>query len=281
MSNRYIQVNKGGRNAHLRLPVLLGVALVLLFGFGGYKLFNLLSEKKVGADDENIRIGVVLSPQDISIKGDSLSGLQVELIKLLPKMDKDYKIVPYTSHAESLDDLKSNRLDILATSYLTMLDSSEDFIYTRPVYSSSYVLMRHIPDGDNISPFTLDSLRGKEISVPSGFPAMEVLISHLSQESIPDLQIRQTEESQEKLIRSVSEGVLAYVICEKNIAGSYAEKLPNLAIDTDVSFLLKHTWVLNTGQEKLKANLDSVISLAYTKGTWTEVVQRYGMLPTL
>ncbi|MDO4789715.1 MAG: transporter substrate-binding domain-containing protein [Porphyromonas sp.] len=281
MSNRYIQVNKGGRNAHLRLPILLGVALILLFGFGGYRLFSLLSEKKADSDDENIRIGVILSPQDISIKGDSLSGLQVELIKILPKMDRDYKIVPYTSHAESLEDLKNNRLDVLATSYLTMLDSSEDFIYTRPVYSTSYVLVRHIQDGDNISSFTLDSLRGKEITVSNGFPAMEVLISHLSQESIPDLQIRQTEESQEKLIRLVSEGTLAYVICEKSIAGSYAEKLPNLAIDTDVSFLLKHTWVLNAGQEELKANLDSVISLAYAKGTWTEVVQRYGMLPTL
>lgn len=260
------------KSRYLRLPILIGIIVLFLVAIAVYMMLkiNQMTQEK---EHDKIYVGVVLSPQAIKISEEKLSGLQVDLIRLLPPLQKPYEIIPYSSEAKAVEELKEGKLDLLANSNLYSLNSGEDLYASSPLYDSSYVLIRK----KSKSPFSYDSLRYKEIALPAYSSDMDMIIRHLSEESIPELKIKRTDYTQEEIIQKVASEEIDYAICERELAKSYAEKLASLDTETQLSFELHHSWLISDKNKQMRKQIDSVLTIATQKPEWEQTLKKYGL----
>lgn len=272
--NKYLKSEK----KLVLLFLILGISfLIIIFVFWGRS--NFIARGNEG--NVQIKIGIILSPQSIKVSNDSLKGLQIELIGLLPEINGPFLIEPYTSEEVAWDDVKEGKIDMLAIPSLQSLTRDSGVLYTQPIYDTSYVLLRYFPDDKTRSEeeFSLQDLRGESISIPSHSYAMRTIIQHLAQESIPGLQVNELEISQEQLVLKVSDGEINFAMCEKELAKEYMKRLPNIKADVDMSFVLHHGWVLKPSDYNFKQEMDSIIDIAQKNPTWNKTLEKYNMKP--
>jgi membrane-bound lytic murein transglycosylase MltF len=203
---------------------------------------------------------------------DTLAGFNYQLIEAFAH-DRGLKadIHPIMSEAERLKGLKNGTYDLIACDLQVNSELKDSLLLSRPLLLTRQVLVQR-KQGTPKAPYIksqLDLAR-RTLNVPQGSPSI-LRIRNLSNEIGDTIFVREVKKyGSEQLIYMVAHGDIDYAVCDENIARTYASRLPNIDIQTAISFTQFYSWGTNKHSAALMNELNRWLD-RYTK---TEAYKR-------
>lgn len=258
--------------------ILLGVTAVVI----GSIFFPKNVERKHPRDyNEIIRSGtlrVVTEYNSISffVDGDSLDGFHYELIRRFAH-DKGLKveIIPEMSFEKRIRGLEKGTYDIIANSTLVTAESKDSILFTHPLVLNKQVLVQRKPthEGDTTYIHSQLDLAHRTLHVIKGSPAI-LRIHNLGNEIGDTIYIKEIEKyGSEQLLAMVAHGDIDYAICDESIAQASIDSLPQLDIQTDISFTQFYAWGVSKHSPVLLDSLNAWLD-SFTKSEEYHRIQR-------
>lgn len=198
--------------------------------------------------------------------GDTVTGFHYEVLKAFAH-SKGLKteITPEMSFSQRLAGVQTGRFDILANSTVVTSESKDSLLFTHPIILNKQVLVQRKPAGENDSLYIHNQLElaRKTLHVVKDSPAI-LRIHNLSNEIGDTIYINEIDKyGQEQLLAMVAHGDIDYAVCDESIAKASAGDLPQLDMETAVSFSQFYSWGVSKHSpvllDSLNAWLDSYI----------------------
>lgn len=179
------------------------------------------------------------------VQEDTIYGLHYELLNAFAKA-KGLKaeITPEMSIEKRGEGLMDGTYDILANNVLISSDRKDSLLFTHPILLSRQVLVQRKPADENDSTFikSLLELANKTVHIVKGSPSI-FRLQNLSNEIGDTIYIKEIERyGQEQLLAMVANKDIDYAICDESIALSAVHNLPELDIETAISFTQFYSW---------------------------------------
>lgn len=212
------------------------------------------------------------------ISGDSVAGFQYEMMKAL---EDDWNVEVNIFLENSLDDnlkgLQSQKYDLVARNIAVNSELRELFYFTEPITLNKLVLIQRKAEyNDSIEPVRqhLD-LAKKSIYVPEDSPSI-LRLTNLSHE-IGDtiFIIKDSTYETEQLVMMVASGNIDFTVSDERTALRLSETLPEIDIETDISFTQLESWVLRRGSNNLLDSLNSWINTFKNSNRFIEIYNKY------
>lgn len=207
------------------------------------------------AGGDSINVAIHYSPMSMYRYGDSLGGLNYELLRILSgEFGDNFKYYPISSAAEGLEALERGEYDLLVADIPMTSALKKRFIFTTPVYTDHQVLVSRDTTVNN--PL---ALAGKEVWVIGGTPAVERL-ENLSREIGDSIDIRTTTEyTAEQLVILTAKGNIPRAVVNEDVAKKIQIDYPQIKLSTHISFSQFQSWLINKDQQQLAEKLDTQI----------------------
>jgi membrane-bound lytic murein transglycosylase MltF len=194
------------------------------------------------------------------VSGDTVQGFQYEMINALMKAwDIHINIFLENNLQDNLNGLQEGRYDLVARSIPVNSELKDSFNFTEPLILNKLVLVqRKSQFNDSTQPLRQHlELAKKTIHVSEGSPSI-LRLNNLSHE-IGDtiFVIENLTYEAEQLVMMVASGEIEYTVCDEKVAIQLSEKLPEIDIETDISFTQIESWAVRIDSPIL---LDSVNS---------------------
>lgn len=208
------------------------------------------------------------------ISGDTVKGFQYELLRQLEK-DWGIKVNIFLENSldENLAGLKTKKYDIVARNIPINSVLRKNFAFTESIILNKQVLIQRKPEFNNNKGLIrshLDLVR-KTIHVPKDSPAI-LRLKNLSHEIGDTIYVVEDPKYEaEQLVNQVASGEIDYTICSEKVANQLAHKLPEIDIETDISFTQLESWAVRGNAVDL---LDSI-------NDWFIKIQHNGMFKKL
>ncbi len=178
------------------------------------------------------------------VTNDTISGFHYELFNAFAN-DKGLKadIVPVMSFDERLRGLANGRFDVIAYSIAGTSELKDSLLLTAPILLNKQVLVqRKATEGDSLYIRSQLDLAGRTLHVVKGSPSI-LRIRNLSNEIGDTIYIQEIEKyGSEQLIALVAHGDINYAVCDEATARAAADSLPQIDINTDISFTQFYSW---------------------------------------
>ena len=176
---------------------------------------------------------------------DTISGLHYELLQAFAK-EKGLKveIKPEMSMEKRIAGLENGEYNILANNVLVSSDRKDSLLFTHPLLLSKQVLVQRKQNSENDTNYIHNHLElsNKTLHVVKGSPSV-YRIRNLSNEIGDTIYIKEVDKyGMEQLLVMVSYGEIDYAVCDENIAQASINELPNLDIETNISFTQFYSW---------------------------------------
>ena len=213
--------------------------------------------------DGTLRAATEYNSISFYVDGDTLSGFHYELIEAFAR-DHGLKvaITPEMSFNERLEGLADGKFDVIAYGILVTSELKDSLLLTSPIVLNRQVLVQRktaSPDDSLFIKSQLD-LAGKTLNVVKGSPSI-LRIRNLGNEIGDTIYIKEIEKyGSEQLIALVAHGDIDYAVCDESIARAAADSLPQIDINTAISFTQFYSWGVS---KRSPALLDSL-------NTWLE-----------
>lgn len=179
------------------------------------------------------------------VDGDTLSGFHYELIEAFARdHGLQVAITPEMSFNERLEGLANGRFDVIAYGILATSELKDSLLLTSPIVLNRQVLVQRKTDSPDDSLFIKSQLdlAGKTLNVVEGSPSI-LRIRNLGNEIGDTIYIKEVEKyGSEQLIALVAHGDIDYAVCEESIARAAADSLPQIDINTAISFTQFYSW---------------------------------------
>lgn len=208
--------------------------------------FQLRDIREIEQED-TLRIVTDYTPLSYYVSGDTISGFDYELAKLIAKRSGlQVKVYPEVSLSKSVEGLEKNRYDIIGRPIPVTTDSKEYFLFTDPILLNKQVLVqRNAEYNDGKEPIRnqLD-LAQKHLYIISDAPT-RLRIMNLAHEIGDTIYVN--EEStygDEQLIIMVAKGEIEFAVCDETIAREMSKHYPEIDFNTDISFTQFQSWAL-------------------------------------
>ena len=254
-------ISKKRLSIYVILLVIVVVAMIMLR--------NSLTRKAnyIGVTDYNeiIEKGVMNVVTDYNtigyfVSGDTVEGFQYEMINVLTKeWGIHINIFLENNLQDNLTGLLEGKYDLVARSIPVNSELKGRFSFTEPLILNKLVLVqRKSQFNDSIQPLRQHlELAKKTIHVAEGSPSI-LRLNNLSHE-IGDtiLVIENPTYEAEQLVMMVASGEIEYTVCDEKLAMQLSEELPEIDIETDISFTQIESWAVRIDSPLL---LDSVNS---------------------
>lgn len=260
--------------------ILLAVVLVAMF-----QLFQFNKEKPVLSRDypeikkEGIlRIVTEYNQSGYYVAGDTIEGFQYELSQAIAKLSGlEVQTHLEMSLAESFRELSDNTCDVIARNIPITSDIKENYLFTEPIVLNKQVLVQRTEEANNgIQPIRnqLD-LAQKTLYIPKDSPA-RLRLQNLAHEIGDTIYVEEDElYSSEQLAIMVAKGDIDYAVCDLQIAKISKENLPEIDIDTDISFTQLQSWAVRKDSPILLDSLNSWLSQIKESGLYKQIYKRY------
>ena len=214
-----------------------------------------------------LRVATEYNSISFFIQGDTCSGFHYELIQAFAQ-SKGLKtsITPLMSIEERLKGLSEGVYDLIATNIQVTNELKDSLLLTTPIVRNKQVLVQRKKQGDKDSTFIDNQLQLAKhtVHVVKGSPSM-MRIQNLSEEIGDTIFIKEIEKyGPEQLISMVAHGDIDYAVCEESIAKIMADSLPQIDIQTPISFTQFYAWAVS---KQSPALLDSL-------NTWLDGFQK-------
>ncbi len=213
-------------------------------------------------------------------------GFEYELLKRLGKsLGKEIEIKVIKSIKEMIDKLNNGEGDLIAMNLTVTKERRKKLDFTKPLNTTRQVLVQRKPK--NWRNLTQDKINKLLIRDPIELEGKTVYVRHssayltrlknLSDEIGSDINIIEADDSlsTEDLILKVSKGEIDYTISDENIASLDQSYLPNIDIETKVSFSQKIAWAVNKGDSTLLNKLNIWIDSLKKSKDFYVIYNRY------
>ena len=194
------------------------------------------------------------------VDSDTISGFHYEAFA----RDKglEAKVTPVMSFNERLKGLEDGRYDVIAYGILATSELKDSLLLTSPIILSKQVLVQRKATSEEDSLFIKSQLdlAGKTLHVVKGSPSI-LRIRNLSNEIGDTIYIDEIEKyGSEQLIALVAHGDIDYAVCDESIARSAVDSLPQLDINTAISFTQFYSWGVSKQSPVLLDSLNAWLS---------------------
>ncbi|MBQ8442837.1 MAG: transporter substrate-binding domain-containing protein [Bacteroides sp.] len=211
-------------------------------------------------------------------KEDTVDGLHYELLQAFAK-EKGLaaEITPEMSIEKRMEGLKNGTFDILANNVLISSDRTDSMLYTHPILTSRQLLIQRKAKDENDSTHisSLLELANKTVHVVEGSPSI-YRIQHLSNEIGDTIYIKEIEKyGQEQLLAMVANGDIDYAICDEGIARKAINDLPQLDIDTAISFSQFYSWGVYHNNTELLDSLNAWLDRYKQTPDFQKLMKKY------
>ncbi len=178
------------------------------------------------------------------VKGDTITGFHYELFNAFAR-DKGLKaeITPLMSFDERLRKLENGTFDVIAYGILATSELKDSLLLTTPILLNKQVLVqRKASKEDSLYINSQIDLGGRTLHVVKGSPSI-LRIRNLSNEIGDTIYIQEVEKyGSEQLIALVAHGDIDYAVCDESIAREAVKTIPNIDINTGISFSQFNSW---------------------------------------
>lgn len=181
------------------------------------------------------------------ISGDSIRGFQVEMMQALEKeWGIKVELLLENRLKESLEGLWEQQYDLVARNIPVNIALKDSFAFTRPITLNKQVLVqRKAAYNNGIEPIRRHlNLAKKTIVLPAGSPAI-LRLNNLSHEIGDTILIREEPLYEtEQLVMLVASGNIDFTVCDEKVAERLSETIPEIDIETDISFTQLESWAV-------------------------------------
>lgn len=212
------------------------------------------------------------------VDGDTVSGFHYELIEAFAR-DKGLKaeINPLMSFEERLKGLSEGQYDVIAYGILATSELKDSLLLTSPIVLNKQVLVQRKEKGENDSLYIksqLDLAR-RTVHVVKGSPSI-LRIRNLGNEIGDTIYIEEIEKyGDEQLIALVAHGDIDYAVCDESIAEAAADSLPQIDINTAISFTQFYSWAVSKHSPALLDSLNTWLDKFQQEKEYRKIYQKY------
>jgi membrane-bound lytic murein transglycosylase MltF len=258
----------------------LPVVVLIMMGV----LFHIQSGKMLHRDYPEIKQEGILrmvTEYDMSgyfVSGDSIKGFQYELSKEIAKLSGLEVLIDLEMSLEkSFEGLLSKKYDIVARNIPTTSELKEHYAFTDPIVLNRQVLVqRSSAYNHGINPLRNHlELAGKTLYISEGSPVM-LRLQNLQHEIGDTIHVVEKPlYSSEQLIIMVAKGDIDFTVCDLHVAQNSQKRLPEIDIDTDISFTQLQSWVLRKNSPALLDSLNHWLNILRDNGQFDKIYQKY------
>lgn len=225
-----------------------------------------------------LRVATEYNSISFYVDGDTVSGFNYELIQAFAH-DKGLKteITPEMSFDERLKGLSKGRYDVIAYGILATSEFKDSLLLTSPIILNKQVLVQRKEVGENDSLYIKNQLdlAGRTLHVVKGSPSI-LRIRNLGNEIGDTIYIKEIEKyGPEQLIFMVAHGDIDYVVCDESIAEAVVDSLPQIDINTDISFTQFYSWAISKQSPVLLDSLNTWLDKFQKGKEYQEIYRKY------
>lgn len=212
------------------------------------------------------------------VDGDTISGFHYELIEAFAR-DKGLKaeIMPFMSFEERLKGLAEGRFDVIAFSILATSELKDSLLLTTPIVLNKQVLVQRKETEENDSLYIRSQLdlAQRTLHVVKGSPSI-LRIRNLGNEIGDTIYIKEIEKyGPEQLISLVAHGDIDYTVCDESIARAVADSLPQIDINTAISFTQFYSWAVSKQSPVLLDSLNTWLDKFQKEKEYQKLYKKY------
>lgn len=258
------------------------IVLALLFSLRNCEK----KEKPVGhprdyaaiAKEGILRVATEYNSISFYVDGDTVSGFHYELIEAFAR-DKGLKVEvnPLMSFEDRLKGLSEGQYDIIAYGILATSELKDSLLLTSPIVLNKQVLVQRKENTENDSLYIrsqLDLAR-RTLHVVKGSPSI-LRIRNLGNEIGDTIYIQEIEKyGDEQLIALVAHGDIDYAVCDESIAEAVADSLPQIDINTAISFTQFYSWAVSKQSPALLDSLNTWLDKFQKEKEYRKIYQKY------
>ena len=259
--------------------ILLVCILIVMFRLWPYKKEPVAPRDYPEIKEEGIlRMVTEYNQSGYYIAGDTIEGFQYELSQAIAALSGlEVQTQLEMSLAESFRELSDNQCDVIARNIPITSEIKENYLFTEPIVFNKQVLVHRTKEANNgIQPIRnqLD-LAQKTLYIPKNSPAL-LRLQNLAHEIGDTIYVKEDElYSSEQLAIMVAKGDINYAVCDQQIARLSKENLPEIDIDTDISFTQLQSWAVRKDSPILLDSLNSWLSQIKKSGLYDQIYKRY------
>lgn len=190
---------------------------------------------------DTLDIAIEISPLGYNISGDTITGLDYEIIRHIAEQYRPVRLHPFAPLEYAITGLQNRTFDIIISSLQSTTQLKTQLDVTTPVYIDRYVLITNAK-GDTT--LTATALAGDTVYIPKGSPVRQSLIN-LSREIGDTIYIDQTKAlTTEHLILLTAAGKVPCAIVAQGEALAAAQRDPRIHICAPVTFNQFQVWAV-------------------------------------
>ncbi|MDR1937512.1 MAG: transporter substrate-binding domain-containing protein [Tannerellaceae bacterium] len=225
-----------------------------------------------------LRIITEYNPSGYYISGDTTEGFQYELSRAIAEISGlEVHTQLEMSLTESFRALEANECDVIAQNIPVTSEMKEGYLFTDPIVMNKQVLVQRTSEANKgIKPIRnhLD-LGRKTIYIPKDSPAL-LRLKHLEFEIGDSVYIVEEDTySAEQLVIMVAKGDMDYAVCDRQVACTLKKELPEIDLDTDISFTQLQAWALRKNAPILADSLNHWLNQIRENGLFDKIYKRY------
>ena len=248
--------------------ILLVCVLIVMFRLWPYKKAPVAPRDYPEIKAEGIlRMVTEYNQSGYYIAGDTIEGFQYELSQAIAALSGlEVQTQLEMSLAESFKELSDNQCDVIARNIPINSEIKENYLFTEPIVFNKQVLVQRTEESNNgIKPIRnqLD-LAQKTLYIPKNSPAL-LRLQNLAHEIGDTIYVKE----------DVAKGDIDYAVCDQQIARLSKDNLPEIDIDTDISFTQLQSWAVRKDSPILLDSLNSWLSQIKQSGLYDQIYKRY------
>lgn len=230
------------------------------------------------AKEGTLRVATEYNSISFFVDGDTISGFHYELIEAFARdMGLKIEIHPLMSFEERLEGLSEGRYDVIAYGILATSELKDSLLLTSPIVLNKQVLVQRKEDEENDSLYIrsqLDLAR-RTLHVVKGSPSI-LRIQNLGNEIGDTIYIKEIEKyGDEQLIALVAHGDIDYAVCDESIAEAAADSLPQIDVNTAISFTQFYSWAVSKQSPALLDSLDTWLDRFQEEMEYQQIYKKY------
>jgi membrane-bound lytic murein transglycosylase MltF len=212
------------------------------------------------------------------IAGNHTEGFHYELSRAIARLSGlETQLYPEMSLEKSFAGLLRNQYDVIALNIPTTSELKEKYLFTEPVVLNRQVLVqRTAAANQGVEPVRNQlNLARMTLYVPVNSPAL-LRLRNLQYEIGDTIHVKEEPlYSSEQLAIMVAKGDIDYAVCDRQIALLAQKRLPEIDIQTDISFTQLQSWAVRKDAPALRDSLNRWFQILRENGTYDEIYRKY------
>ena len=256
-----------------RVAVYIILLVATVAAMAGLRHYKIASGRNGAPGGDTLAVALQYSPVAFFMDGDTLAGLDYDLLKML---GIPFRIYPITSPAEGLQGLDEGRYDMVIADLPQSADLSDRYLFTVPAYLDRQVLVQKTDSvGAKPAVTSVLELIGDTVCTTAGSP-MVGRIANISREIGGEIYVTELPVTSEKLLLTQTIGEIDHAVVNEQVARSVlADNYPEFDYSMQISFSQFQPWALRLSDTAKAAAVNSRLdSIKATEG-YSRLLSRY------